>query len=251
MNNQDLLHGIDLIKGGNYKMGGQILIEIIKSEPNNELAWLWLSVCFSKPDRKIKCLNKVLEINPNNKEAKNWLALAKKQEKDSLQYEKHLTEGRVKPKGKNKKLLFGIGVTVLLISAISIVIFTVPFFSSFREEINFIKKPNPCNQDLLDRFLTTKIPEVDATTKELSELWLDMTGIHYYRKWDIQRKNESGCVVSMQIERNGEFYDYLQFYIYLASGRITTEDDEAAVMMKAFSVYCSSVDCLDFVYVRK
>jgi hypothetical protein len=64
---------IHAIKSGDKAGGLRLLTELVKSEPNNELAWLWLSVCFEDPQKKKFCLNRTLTINPANQSARRAL----------------------------------------------------------------------------------------------------------------------------------------------------------------------------------
>jgi len=64
---------IDLVKSGGLAEGEILLTGIVKSEPNNERAWQWLSVCVIPEDQKRHCLKQVLRINPNNEDAKKLL----------------------------------------------------------------------------------------------------------------------------------------------------------------------------------
>lgn len=63
----DLQQAIALIKSGDKKSGGQLLAEIVKKDPRNINAWLWLSSCVNSDPQRIFCLNKVLEIDPAHK----------------------------------------------------------------------------------------------------------------------------------------------------------------------------------------
>jgi len=80
----DLQKAITLIKSGQKKQGGQILAEIVQQQPNNETAWLWLAHCVTTNQQKIYCLNKALEINPQNGSA--LLAIQNLQEKQEYQF---------------------------------------------------------------------------------------------------------------------------------------------------------------------
>jgi hypothetical protein len=73
MANEELFQAIELVKNNNKDKAYDILSNIVKREPRNELAWFWLSTCVEKVDHKIYCVNQVLEINPNNDAAKNAL----------------------------------------------------------------------------------------------------------------------------------------------------------------------------------
>ncbi len=64
-----LSSAIAAIRAGDKVSGRKLLLEIIRSEPSNELAWLWLSACVDNLEHKKYCLEKALEINPNNQNA--------------------------------------------------------------------------------------------------------------------------------------------------------------------------------------
>jgi len=108
---------------------------------------------------------------------------------------------------------------------------------------------NPCNQELLEEFLSTDILDLDMTIMQTSELWLDIGDSDLVREWVIQRKNESGCVVTMQVEQNGEKFDYIQYFIYLDSGRVTVENEEARILIKTFCSTPEKWGCLDKVRI--
>ena len=74
MDNGNIQTGIEYFKSGNKIGARQIFLEILKREPNNEIAWLWLAACVEKLEQKRDCFNKVLSINPNNPNAQKALA---------------------------------------------------------------------------------------------------------------------------------------------------------------------------------
>jgi tetratricopeptide (TPR) repeat protein len=51
----------------------RILKEVVTKDPKNENAWLWLAASLDKHENKIRSLQKVLEINPNNQKARQAL----------------------------------------------------------------------------------------------------------------------------------------------------------------------------------
>ncbi|MDX9865022.1 MAG: tetratricopeptide repeat protein [Anaerolineaceae bacterium] len=73
MTRERINQAIQLIREGNTKTAGKILSEVVKQEPKNETAWLWLAGCFEENEKKKFCLKKALEINPKNQKA--WDAL--------------------------------------------------------------------------------------------------------------------------------------------------------------------------------
>ena len=73
----ELKQAITLIRSGDKAGGGQILAKILKVDPQNELAWLWLSQTVTTRKQQQDCLEKVLAINPNNNAAHKALAKIK------------------------------------------------------------------------------------------------------------------------------------------------------------------------------
>lgn len=75
MDNKKLLQdAIAAIRSGDKETARQLLLEITGSDPNNENAWLWMTQVVSSKDERIKYLQNVLRINPNNESAKRGLA---------------------------------------------------------------------------------------------------------------------------------------------------------------------------------
>src|SRR5512139_4071387 len=54
----------------------RLLVEHIKKNPNSEQAWYVLSTAVDDPGKQIECLQRVLRINPANKEAQARLMSA-------------------------------------------------------------------------------------------------------------------------------------------------------------------------------
>jgi len=73
MASDKLRQAVQLIKTGNKQAAMPILKDIVQTEPNNEMAWLWLYSCVESILHKKHCLQKVLEINPNNQKAREVL----------------------------------------------------------------------------------------------------------------------------------------------------------------------------------
>lgn len=70
----ELQQAITAVKSGDKATGKQLLIEIIKAKPNDEAAWLWMTQAVNTNQERLKCLQTVLKINPNNEAAKKGLA---------------------------------------------------------------------------------------------------------------------------------------------------------------------------------
>ena len=58
--------GIAALKSGNRAAARQLLAAAIKENPNNILAWLWLSGAVDKYEERAACLRQVLRIDPDN-----------------------------------------------------------------------------------------------------------------------------------------------------------------------------------------
>jgi len=73
MANGELKQAIELAKSGQKREAWILLEKIVKTEPGNETAWLWLASCVETNDQKISCLRNALAINPNNPKAQQAL----------------------------------------------------------------------------------------------------------------------------------------------------------------------------------
>jgi endonuclease YncB( thermonuclease family) len=71
----ELQQAIQAIKAGDKARGRELLADIIQSDLNNELAWLWFSSVANSEAEQRKALEQVLKINPDNKAAQRGLAL--------------------------------------------------------------------------------------------------------------------------------------------------------------------------------
>jgi tetratricopeptide (TPR) repeat protein len=78
MSQEKMNSGITAFRNGNKKLALQIFSEIVKSEPRNEAAWLWLAAGVDNIEQKEFCFKKVLEINPHNENAQKALSQIKK-----------------------------------------------------------------------------------------------------------------------------------------------------------------------------
>lgn len=74
---EELKQAVTLIRSGQKARGGQLLAKILRGDPQNELAWLWLSQTVKTKKQQQNCLEKVLAINPNNQAAQKALAKIK------------------------------------------------------------------------------------------------------------------------------------------------------------------------------
>ena len=58
MSSEKLNFAIAAIKSGDKVTGLHLLAEIIKAEPSNEYAWIWLTTCVDDNEKKIFCLKR-------------------------------------------------------------------------------------------------------------------------------------------------------------------------------------------------
>jgi len=65
---------IQLIKSGEVERARPILLEILKADPHNEAAWLWLVQSLPTPAQRIAALEQCLKHNPDSQRAKWGLA---------------------------------------------------------------------------------------------------------------------------------------------------------------------------------
>jgi len=112
------------IKAGDIEKGKQLLAEVLKQNPRDENAWLWMSRCVTDAEQKRYCFDKVLKINPNNENAKRGLAQLQQkqasQQPTSIPAQRLETKQQSLPHRKPKKsnplitILAGIGLLSLI-----------------------------------------------------------------------------------------------------------------------------------------
>lgn len=66
--------GINALKAGNRDVARHLLTAAIKQDPNDAIAWLWLTGTLDKDEERIACLKQVLKIDPGNQAATRGLA---------------------------------------------------------------------------------------------------------------------------------------------------------------------------------
>jgi hypothetical protein len=66
---------ITAIKSGRREEGRQLLNLLIQQNPNDEMAWLWMSGVVETSEQRARCLIHVLAINPQNQFARKGLAM--------------------------------------------------------------------------------------------------------------------------------------------------------------------------------
>lgn len=76
MNSADelLQEGIGLAAMGRHKEALTLFKRAVEKEPRNEVAWLWLAELVDDDEERIKCLEKVLDVNAKNQGAQERLA---------------------------------------------------------------------------------------------------------------------------------------------------------------------------------
>lgn len=67
-------YAIEAFRAGQRDIAGMAFARIVRAEPRNEAAWLWLSACVEQTDRRRACLERVLVLNPDHAEARRRLA---------------------------------------------------------------------------------------------------------------------------------------------------------------------------------
>ncbi|MEM7032577.1 MAG: hypothetical protein AAF629_23695 [Chloroflexota bacterium] len=93
-NVKKLDEAVKQIKAGNKQRGKRLLSEILRQEPKNERAWLWMSNVVTDPGDRTRCLQQALKINPANPVARKFL--------HETQGASGSTEGIIKSREKRK-----------------------------------------------------------------------------------------------------------------------------------------------------
>lgn len=75
---KNLLHdGIKAAQSGNRAEARQLLLRVTELDAQNESAWLWLASISEYPEELLIFLNNVLDVNPNNQRALEWMKATK------------------------------------------------------------------------------------------------------------------------------------------------------------------------------
>lgn len=88
MQSSKLQKAINAIKSGDRKTGYQLLVQVIRADPNSkeaEIAWLWMYRIVKSPEKKRQCLNAALKINPTNEIARKQIEQIDKKESNKFQ----------------------------------------------------------------------------------------------------------------------------------------------------------------------
>ena len=81
--NYNLIDGIDALKEGDKAKARKLLAAAIKENPNDEDAWLAMAYAVEDEAQYIECMQRVIAINPDNRQAKKALAKVDAAEKAS------------------------------------------------------------------------------------------------------------------------------------------------------------------------
>jgi hypothetical protein len=120
--------GIEAAQQGDKRTARNLLKQVLSEDEKNELAWMWLASAVETLDERRACLQKVLQINPNNaraREALNRLGSGR-EDKDRRAVEGLRRMQRPQPAGQAARNLpagYVILGAVVLLALIVIVIF--------------------------------------------------------------------------------------------------------------------------------
>jgi hypothetical protein len=113
-NLEDLLRlGITTAKAGNKEGARVIFQQVIANDKRNERAWLWLASVEDSPIERRRILQTVLEMNPNNANAKKLLGAM----------------DRAVASSEKQSMMLGIRILIGLVVLIAIVAFVVLLIS--------------------------------------------------------------------------------------------------------------------------
>jgi len=114
--NDLLKQGIAALKAGQKAEARNLLLQVVKQNKRNEVAWLWLSGAVNTDKERRICLENVLAINPDNEAAKRGLASLATKESIEPVGATPSPATPVKKRGNNSqiKLLIALSASILL-----------------------------------------------------------------------------------------------------------------------------------------
>ena len=91
MSSSTLQTAIAAVHSGDKETAQRLLAQLIRDDPQNEAAWLWMSSVTDSDEDRRHCLDQVLTINPHNETAQRGLeALSQMQVSEPSQAQKQL-----------------------------------------------------------------------------------------------------------------------------------------------------------------
>jgi tetratricopeptide (TPR) repeat protein len=69
--------GVAFAQGGDRQGAARVLSRVTEEDPQNELAWHWRAFVADSDEERVRCMERVLAINPSNERAKAWFARLK------------------------------------------------------------------------------------------------------------------------------------------------------------------------------
>jgi hypothetical protein len=247
MTDSELQQAIDAIKSGKRDRGQALLTNVLKLDPQNEIAWQWLSVCQNNDENKIYCLKKALEINPANSRTKDALdkLVAKNQNKietpslDLLTSQNYQSVPQNSSNGVNQDkssqfpwIPISIGIVILVV-VLGLGGYIILSKNSNSSQISQLLPKSPqvtkCNQSYIDRLKNMK-PSSDSSLLDSSGgIWKAMRGCNDSLScnggdWVIG-EGDSGCTVDYIVSVNGASEVIHMFYIDTTTDMVYGSDD--------------------------
>ncbi|MBV6400515.1 MAG: hypothetical protein CNIPEHKO_00805 [Anaerolineales bacterium] len=103
-----LQEAVNAIKSGNTDRAKQLLADVLKHNPQDENAWLWMTRCLTSNDEKRYCFERVLKINPQNQHAVEGIRRLNNPVSATPQPKATQQQSGSQRKPKQSNLLFGI-----------------------------------------------------------------------------------------------------------------------------------------------
>jgi hypothetical protein len=131
---------------GDYNSARKLLTQVVKEDPKNARAWYLLSQVVDKKEHSIYCLEKALEIDPDNLQVSQRLRQLKSDTKEPLPEDipvarKAPQEPRELPKSKSSLILIS-GIAIIgIIIIIGLVLIGLKAIGVFESEVPVVEQP--------------------------------------------------------------------------------------------------------------
>ncbi len=161
--------GIEAAQKGDKRTARNLLKQVLAEDENNELAWMWLASAVETLDERRACLQKVLQINPNNARAREALnrlqAAGGREEKDRRAVDSLRRMQRQQPPAQQGSVLSNLPGGYVVVGALALLaLIAVVIFGAISAQQSSLTVQATPNVEAIFIPTSTSTPDPDTFT---------------------------------------------------------------------------------------